>query len=106
MNNFILTYNPFSVSPTAGQLLNHVQVNRFISQYYQPYAGTYLLKSDQSLSVVNESVAGLFEGSSYMLVHYAAGLSSGALPKEIWAWINFGSVPVPPPPSPKGLLDF
>lgn len=102
MNNFALTYNPFSLTPSAGQIDNHVKINRAIEQYYQPYPGTYLLKSKESVFTLNETIKGFFEHSSYMLIHYDASYANGRLPQEIWDWINFGFVPVAPalPPAP------
>lgn len=103
MNSFILTYDALAANPTFGQILNHVQVNRNISQYYQPYVGSYLLKSEQSLGVLNESIKGLFDQSPFMLTQYKSDMTMGALPIEIWNWLNLGSVPqVPANP---GLLN-
>lgn len=93
MFNYLLTYNPYLGTPTENQLLNHVRINRFVSQYYQPYPGTYLLKSEQQAAVINDSFSGFFEGSPYMLVLYSAPYSGGKLPPEIWQWVNTGAVP-------------
>ena len=103
MNNFILSYNPFSATPTEGQLLNHVQVNRFISQYYQPFIGTYILKSDQPIGVLTESLKGLFETSPFMVNVLYPNMSGGSLPTDIWHWINYGFIPAPPPPTTNAL---
>lgn len=96
MNNFILTYSPFLVSPTHGQVLNHVKFNRLVHSSYQPYAGTYLLKSDESAYALNESFRGFFEQTPYILMLYSAAHAGGQLPQEIWNWINYGSVPTSP----------
>lgn len=107
MANFSLTFNPFTLFPSSGQILNHVKINRFITQYYQPLPGQYLLKSDQSAYILNDSFKGLFESTAYMLIQFDSRLTSGSLPQEIWNWINFGEVP-PPLPVPSalgGLID-
>lgn len=97
MRNFVLSYNPFAASPTSGQVDNHARYNRLVSQFYQPFPGTCLLKSDASLGELNDSFSGLFEASLYMIMVINPELSNGRLPQEIWAWIGQGSIPVAPP---------
>ncbi|PZU07652.1 MAG: hypothetical protein DI606_16350 [Sphingobium sp.] len=100
MNNYLLSYNPYGFTPTEGQLLNHVKVNRFIVQYYQPFIGTYVLKSEQTAVVVTESLKGLFEQSPFMVTQLFSHLTGGTMPQEIWHWINHGYMPAPPPQAP------
>ncbi|MEO8722314.1 MAG: hypothetical protein ABI395_02155 [Sphingobium sp.] len=100
MNSFILSYNPFSGNPTEGQLLNHVQVNRYISQYYQPFIGTYVVKSEQSATQLTDSMKGLFENSPFMLTQLFPTTVGGTLPQDVWNWISHGYIPRPPPPPP------
>lgn len=104
MNNFLLTYNTFALNPTESQLLNHVQVNRYISQYYQPFMGTYILKSDAPINILSESLKGFFHNSPYLLSQLFAELAGGSLPSDIWHWINYGVIPppAPSPPPPQG----
>ena len=104
MNNFILTYNPFGPFPGEARLLNHVQINRYVDQYYQPYLGTYILKSKEIVSTLNNSFRGLFQDTPYMIVMFAPTLAGGALSNEAWNWINTGWVPpIPPLPPATGL---
>lgn len=100
MNNYLLSYNPHLASPTAGQVLNHVQVNRFVRAYYHPFSGTYVLKSETGLPELAGSLRGLFEYSSFMLTQLNSSSVDGTLPQGIWHWINFGEMPPPPPPPP------
>ena len=107
MNNYVLSYQPYGNGYTEARLLNHVQVNRYIVQYYQPFAGTYLLKSDAVAGVLSDSFRGFFEQAPFVLISFLHWQSNGQLPPEIWQWINEGVVPPPPPPSPpplQGLL--
>ncbi len=102
MNNFILNYNPFASFPSEGQLLGLVRINRHVAQFYQPFFGTYLLKSYDTAYVLNESFKGVFESTPYMLTLISAQNAAGSLPQEVWNWVNNGTVPdpyVPPPPS-------
>lgn len=100
MNNFILSYNLMGAFPKEGQLLNHVQYNRLITSYYQPFPGTFFLKSHQSAYILNESVKGFFDEWPYTLIQFDARFASGSLPTNVWDWINTGIVPPPPPPPP------
>lgn len=99
MNNFILSYNPFAVTPSAGQVLNHVQVSRNVHQYYQPFAGTYIIKSTLSAAALSDSLKGLFENTPYILAQLFPSVAGGTLPQEAWNWLNYGSVPQAPTPS-------
>lgn len=105
MNNFMLSYNPYAVIPTNGQLLNYMQNSRFVDQFFQPYHGTYLIKSGSAANVLNAMISGLFEGSPYILAQVFSHSSGGSLPSEIWNWLNFGTVPpvsAPPPAYGRG----
>lgn len=96
MNNFILNYNPFSQFPRSGQLLTLLRINRHVSQFYQPFHGTYLIKSMDVASVVNDSFKGIFESTPYILTQLFSHVAAGSLPPEVWQWINFDTVPAPP----------
>jgi hypothetical protein len=103
MNNYVLSYNPISPNVSHNQLLQFIKDNRKVSQYYQPFLGTYILKSTESLFSLSESFKGLFDGFPFMIVSFAAWASGGQMPPEIWTWIGHGVFPalqgnVPPPP--------
>lgn len=104
MNNYILNYNPLGNFPSEGQLLGLVRINRHVIQYYQPFFGTYLLKSNDEAYTLNESFKHIFENTPYMLTLFSSGLTSGSLPQDAWNWINHGILPkslspAPPPPT-------
>lgn len=92
MNNFILSYNPISCSPSPGQLLNHVQVNRHVAGYYQPFQGTYVIKSELSAAGLTESFKGLFEAEPFVISQVWPHAMGGTLPESIWHWINHGYI--------------
>ncbi len=104
VNNFILTYNPFGLFPGEARLLNHVQINRYVDQYYQPYAVTYIFKSNQDVLTLNDSFRGLFQDTPYIVVMFSPTLSGGALSNEVWNWINTGWVPPVPPAPPANVF--
>lgn len=103
MNNFILSYNPFTLAPSPGQILNHVQVSRNVQQFYQPFAGTYIIKSDLTAFNLSESMKGLFENTPYLLVQFFPHLAGGTMPQDAWNWINHDFVP--PAPDTRSLLN-
>lgn len=105
MNNFILSYSTFSAIPTHNQLLNHMQTSRYIDQYYQPYVGTFFLKSDTSPHALNMSLKGLFDTATYTLAFFNPEFAGGSLPQDVWDWLNHGVIPVTPaPPPPKAVI--
>jgi hypothetical protein len=101
VNNFILSYNSWGAFPKESQLLNHVQYNRLIKSYYQPFLGTFLLKSAESAHSLNESLKGFFDEWPYTLIQFDSRFASGSLPTHVWEWINTGVVPPLPPPPPR-----
>jgi len=88
----------FSVSPTHGQVTNYLEVNRYVSGFYSPFPGTFLLKSAEPLLSLTDSFRGLFEDQPYTLVEFVPSNVNGTLPSDIWQWLNYGVVPAPPPP--------
>lgn len=96
MNNFILTYDPLTAPPSAGQLLNHMRVNRFIAQFHQPYPGTFFVKSYESAYNLTESIKGLFDTSPFTLIQFNSAYAGGSLAPEIWHWMNYGLLPSTP----------
>jgi hypothetical protein len=100
VNNYLLSYSTLTGRPSEGQLLNHVRISRHVLQYYQPFFGTYIIKSDQPIFTVTEGFKGLFEENPFMLTQLFANMSGGSLPPEIWHWINHGFIPAPAAPTP------
>jgi hypothetical protein len=105
VNNFILTYNPLLLFPGEARLLNHVKINKHVEQYYQPYLGTFIFKSREGITTINDSFQGLFQDTPYMVVMFAPAAAGGALSHEAWNWINTGWIPnvAPPPPRTNAL---
>lgn len=98
MHNYLLSMSAFSASPTQGQVTNYLQVNRYVAGSYSPFAGTFLLKSNETLLPLTESFRGLFEDQPFTLVEFLPSNVNGTLPAEIWQWLHFGFVPPAPPP--------
>ena len=96
MNTYILSYDPLAKNFTITQLFAYVKDNKNIFQYYTPFAGCYVLKSNEPLSVLQQSFSGLFEGSQFLIVKIEPFQSTGALPAEIWPWLNSGFNPFLP----------
>lgn len=105
MNNYILSYSPFLDNPSEGQLLNHVQVNKFISAYYQPFIGTYVLKSQHHISIVADSLRGLFGSAPHTVSQVFSNAIGGTLPNEVWHWLNHDIIPTPDVPPSQPAID-
>lgn len=97
MSNYILSYNPLATTPSAGQVLNHIRINKFIDSYHEPFPGTYLLKSVQPPHILNESFKGFFESNSFLLTYTQSNFVSGMMSPEAWQWMNYGILPNFPP---------
>ncbi|WP_132833397.1 hypothetical protein [Sphingomonas sp. PP-CC-3G-468] len=106
MNSFILSYSPFQTTPTEGMLLTIVRINRHVSQFYQPFLGTYILKSEDTANVVNESFRGVFEQTPYMITLITNQWATGSLPQEVWNWLNHGVMPTITTPPPLGGMNM
>lgn len=91
MNNFVLSYSPFNAKLSENQLAHFVKFNRLVHGYYHPFLGTYVLKSEATTHDLTESFKGLFDGAAFLLVQFFENYAGGALPPEIWTWINTGS---------------
>jgi hypothetical protein len=97
MNTYILSYSPLDEKVSAYQLLAFIRDNRKIAQYYQPWMGTYIIKSQEDLVSLLSSFNLLFHGSSYILSRIFTTQMGGMLTPEIWNWINTDTVPAVPP---------
>jgi hypothetical protein len=88
MNSYILSYDPYSGNINAVQLAQIIKDNRKISQYYTPFAGTYLLKSHLDLLALQESFVALFPPSLFVLTKVNPQDASGWLSQDVWEWWN------------------
>ncbi len=93
-NTFVLSYDPLSNKFTQNQLLAFVRANALTYQYYAPSLGTYLIKSAANTIQMVDAYGGFFDGSNFFLAQVFPTLTGGALPLEIWDWVN---APTPPP---------
>jgi hypothetical protein len=93
MNTYLLTYNPFDPKVSAGQLLAYIRDSRKIVQYYQPWLGTYVIKSYEALASLTEGFGGIFDTSPYFIAVIESTQTGGRLDPIIWQWINTGTLP-------------
>jgi hypothetical protein len=92
MNTFVLSYNPLSVKLSATQLLGWIKESQNIKQWYSPFLGTYVLRSDQPLTTLVQGFTAAFDGDSFLISQISPSFTGGSLPPEIWNWINTGNV--------------
>ncbi len=88
MNNYILSYDPNGTTVTALQLAQFIKDNRKISQFYTPFAGTYIIKSYLGLIDLQSSFVALFPPALFVLSKVNPAEVSGWLTKEVWDWLN------------------
>lgn len=92
-NLFLLSYNPYDPKVSPNQVLASVRDNKYTFQYYQPYVGTYIIKSVFDLMSLSNSYKDHFDGTTFFIAQIYPGLSGGAMSPEIWNWINTGQLP-------------
>lgn len=108
MNVYILSYNPFSEKIQPSQLLHFIKEGRRIESWYSPFAGTYVLKSTDTIAGMSQMFKGVFETEFHTISQVFPTLMQGSLPPAIWQWIGStlpisalaqlsGDVPPPPP---------
>lgn len=88
MNTFILNFNPFETKISAGQLATFIEDNRKVFQWYCPFAGTYILKSNEKLSSLAHSFRGVFEQAPFILTQAYPFNMGGAQTDVVWNWVN------------------
>lgn len=92
-NTFILSYDPISVKYTMNQLHAFVKAHGYTYQYYSPQVGTYIIKAAASIGQMAETYRGFFDGSQFFLAQIFPNLTGGALPQEMWTWLNADNPP-------------
>lgn len=104
MNSFILSYNPLSARLSPRQLIAWIKESANVAQWYSPYAGTIILKSDKSIATLSDSFRAAFDGDSVVVAQVFPWMCGGALSPDIWAWLNGTAAPSLPttiiPPMP------
>lgn len=90
MNTFILSHNPFEARISPSQLETFIKDNRKIYQWYTPFAGTYILKSEDTLASLAASFRGSFDGAPFLISNVLPSWVGGAQSPTIWTWFNGG----------------
>ena len=106
MNSYVLSYNPVETNISHVQLSTFVKENRKITQWFQPFIGTYILKSQELPVSLTESFRGLFDGAPFIISLINPYGVGGAQEQYVWDWFNTGIIPslLPPPAPKKGLF--
>jgi len=93
MKTFLLSFDPLSNSIKATQLLTFIQESRKVSQYYAPFVGAYVIKSEASIHDLQEAFAGIFDQTLFMIVEMEQGAVGGRLPINMWPFVNGQVIP-------------
>ncbi len=88
MNTYILSYNPFEMKISHGQLAIFIKDSKKIFQYYLPFTGTYVIKSVETLQSLAESFREVFEGAPFIVTMAYPTAMGGAQSELVWTWIN------------------
>ena len=88
MNTYVLSYNPLMTTLQPAQLLAFIKEARRIQSWYSPFIGTYLLKSEDSISAMNQMFSGIFNGELHTIALVFPTHIGGSLPPAVWNWIN------------------
>ena len=89
MASYLLSYDVTTAYPLHEQLLAFVKSNRLVTQWSQPYAGLYLLKSTTNVWTLAASFQEFFTNRhSHIIVPLSCDTSQGVLPLSVWNWIN------------------
>jgi hypothetical protein len=93
VKTYLLAFNPHAGNFTITQLFAFISDNKKIYQYYTPFVGCYILKSSYDLTVVQNTLRGFFETAQFVVSEINPFSTGGALPAEIWPWVNNGLLP-------------
>ena len=93
MNSFILGYDPFAGNFSIAQLFAFIKDNRNVIQYYTPFAGTYFLKSSETLYDLQQTFYGFFEKANFVIIEVEPSKTGGYLPNNVWSWFNSSQFP-------------
>lgn len=93
MNTYTLSYNPLENRFSQAQLATFVKESRKVFQWYSPFMGTYVLKSEEPLTSLTESFRGFFDGAPFLLTACYPTFTGGAQPPNVWEWLNTGFIP-------------
>lgn len=88
MNTYILSYNPFEMKVSHGQLAIFIKDSKKIFQFYSPFTGTYVIKSLDSLQSLAASFREVFEGAPFILTLANPAAMGGAQSQLVWNWVN------------------
>lgn len=96
MNTYLLSYNPVDFTINGNRLLAYVRDNRNVQQYFQPWMGTYIIKSHADLQVISAGFVDFFDESQFVIAQVFTSHLNGLLDQPMWGWINYNVMPVLP----------
>jgi hypothetical protein len=95
-NTFLLSYDPLMTDPAPIRLVEFVRSNAFTYQYFVPFLGSILIKSQASVEDIHASYSTFIRPSSFLLTQVFPVMITGMLSQAQWDWINADT----PPPLP------
>jgi hypothetical protein len=98
VRTFSLSHDPFDPKISPIQVQEIVRNNRYIVNWYFPFAGTCIFKSEFDIHVLAPSFRAMLNGAPFLLSEVAPHNMGGAQDQSIWNWINSGQLPSLPSP--------
>jgi hypothetical protein len=96
MKTFTLSYDPTGIRVSSNQVVAYIKNHRDIIQWYVPFAGTCVFKSNKDLLYFAASFRELFDGVPFLISLTSPVLMGGALDSHVWEWLNTGILPALP----------
>jgi hypothetical protein len=90
MRKFHLAYDPFGAG--ASKIGVFIRVNRDIEHWYQPFAGSFLFKSEKNIYEIQAVFTEFFGVELFMVTDNMSAITGGMLPQPIWDWYNEGTL--------------
>lgn len=84
---FQLNYDIFGTNLTVTQIQGFMNESRRIVSWYQPFAGTFLIKSNESQALIRDGFSSIFGDAKFILSLVDVRNATGALDSTVWHWI-------------------
>jgi len=101
MTTFLLSYDVHGTTLTADQMLGFIKENRNILEWYYPFDGAFIFKSNAETLTLQQSFMSILGTGKFIVTPIYDGSTGGVLTAEMWAWIKGAKtvpnyVPLPP----------
>jgi hypothetical protein len=82
-----ISYDIFGTNLTVSQLQGFLADSRRIKGWYQPFAGSIFVKSDDASGPLREAFRTILGNAVFLISIVDVSTITGALSEEVWRWI-------------------